>query len=214
MRLERTLGADQIGGEGAIEAHAACLQKTAGRVRFLDPFLGEIRVFPAGEEILQIPFALAVPHEDEKTLHGSSCNSDMKEQSAARPSPACGRRRAPTHKPALTQRPQDIGHGIKARLAAARPKCRMQRAAGENSAILGAMNELQPFARTGEDHHMIADHRAAAQRGKTDAAFAAARRYGRRGCAPSFRRDRRRGRAPPPRPSSSAVPDGASTFIR
>ena len=30
--------------------------------------LGEIGILPAGEEILQIPFALAVTHEHEKTV--------------------------------------------------------------------------------------------------------------------------------------------------
>ena len=37
-------------------------------LRFGDALLGEIGILPAGEEILQIPFALAVTHEHEKTV--------------------------------------------------------------------------------------------------------------------------------------------------
>src|SRR5260370_22894614 len=44
----------------------------------------------------------------------------------------------------------------------------MQRAAGENHAIFGPVRELDPLRRTGKDHGMLADHRAAAQRSKAD----------------------------------------------
>ena len=46
---------------------------------------------------------------------------------------------------------------------------------------------------------MLADHRAAAQRGEADRRRAGARRYGRRGPARCSRQDRRRARRPPPR---------------
>src|SRR6185437_13988216 len=61
-----------IRGEGAIEMHAARLEKTSGSMRFLNALLGKIGVLPACEEVLAIPFALAVPHKDEKTGHKSS----------------------------------------------------------------------------------------------------------------------------------------------
>jgi hypothetical protein len=36
---------------------------------FFHALFAEIGIFPAGEEIFQIPFALAMPHENEKPLH-------------------------------------------------------------------------------------------------------------------------------------------------
>jgi hypothetical protein len=33
-----------------------------------NPLFGEIGILPAGEEILQVPFALAMTHEHEKTV--------------------------------------------------------------------------------------------------------------------------------------------------
>ncbi len=69
------------------------------------------------------------------------------------------------------------------------------------------------LGRPGEDHAVLAHHRAAAQRRKADVArlaragLAVAAALGTRG------RDRRRGRRPRRGRSISAVPDGASTFL-
>ncbi len=45
------------------------LQPPPGLDRFLDAKLGEVGVLPAGEEVLEIPIALAVTDEDEKAVH-------------------------------------------------------------------------------------------------------------------------------------------------
>src|SRR6266581_4910952 len=44
------------------------LQLAAGIDGLGNAFLGEIGILPAGEEILQIPFALAVTYQHEKTI--------------------------------------------------------------------------------------------------------------------------------------------------
>ena len=73
------------------------------------------------------------------------------------------------------------------------------------------MRELDALPGAGEDHHMIADHVAAAQRGETD-------RAGLAGAGQAVPTPiRHRGRSTPrPRaaatPSASAVPEGASTL--
>src|SRR5580704_2252389 len=46
----------------------------------------------------------------------------------------------------------------------------MQGAAGENHAVFGPVREFDALRRTGKDHAMLADHRAAAQRSKADIA--------------------------------------------
>ena len=61
---------------------------------------------------------------------------------------------------------------------------------------------------------MLADHRAAAQRGKADRLARRARRYGRRAPARCSRRASMPRPAAAASPSSSAVPDGASTLWR
>ena len=66
--VERTLRAFERGGEGDVELDPARLQFCAGLFRLGDALCGEIDVLPAGEQILQIPFALAVPDEDEETF--------------------------------------------------------------------------------------------------------------------------------------------------
>src|SRR5262245_53213394 len=65
-----------------------------------------------------------------------------------------------------------VGHRIKSRGAAASPQRRLDRAASENPAIGGDMGKLDALAGAGEDHPVLADHVAAAERGKADIAFA------------------------------------------
>ena len=62
------LGARQHRGEGDVERQALRLQFAAGLLGLGNALLGEIRILPAGEQILQIPFALAVTHEHKKTV--------------------------------------------------------------------------------------------------------------------------------------------------
>ncbi len=59
----------QFRREGAIEDKISGLQGTACRMGFLDTLFREVGIFPSGEEIFQIPIALAMPHENEKPLH-------------------------------------------------------------------------------------------------------------------------------------------------
>ena len=92
--------------------------------------------------------------------------------------------------------PQHIGHRIKPGLLVARPERRVQRAAREDHAVLGAVHQLDPLGGPGEDHAVLADHGAAAQRRKADVArlaraglaVAAARRMRREIDAAAFRR--------------------------
>ena len=67
---------------------------------------------------------------------------------------------------------QNIGHRIKPGLFSARPQRRVQRAAGKDHPILGTMGEFDALGRTGKNHRMVADNRAAPQRGKADIAGA------------------------------------------
>jgi hypothetical protein len=50
-------------------ANAAVAARLA---RLLDAHFGEARVLPAGEQVLQVPVALAVADEDECAVHVSS----------------------------------------------------------------------------------------------------------------------------------------------
>ena len=63
---------DEIGGEGDVELHAHLLQATAGIACLLDAEIGEARILPAGEQVLEVPFALAVAGKHEKAVHVSA----------------------------------------------------------------------------------------------------------------------------------------------
>ena len=72
--------------------------------------------------------------------------------------------------------------------------------------------EPQALGGAGEDRGVVAHNSAATQRREADVAAARARRSRRPGRAPTAGLDRRRGPRRRPRPSISAVPEGASTF--
>ena len=55
-------------GEGDVEGEPLRLELAAGLARFRDALLGQADVAPAGEQVLQVPFALAVAHEHEKPV--------------------------------------------------------------------------------------------------------------------------------------------------
>src|SRR5262249_32428653 len=65
----RVLGPHQSGGEREIEADAEQFEPLPGRPRLDDALLAQIRVAPAGEEVLEVPVALAMAAEDEGSCH-------------------------------------------------------------------------------------------------------------------------------------------------
>jgi AraC family transcriptional regulator of adaptative response/methylated-DNA-[protein]-cysteine methyltransferase len=71
-------------------------------------------------------------------------------------------------KSSQSESPENIRDGVKAGLLALAPFRRRHRAAREDAAVLGDMGQYDAFARSGQDHVMLADHRAAAQRSKSD----------------------------------------------
>src|SRR5690606_820567 len=122
----------------------------AGRFRLFMAELRQANVAPAGEEVLQVPFALTVADEDQGSGHDVSLRLDKSSGDA-----------------------EYIQHGVKARLSVARPERRLDGAAGENGPVLRLMREGDAFAAAGEDNRMIAYHRPASQRGKADGSFLA-----------------------------------------
>ncbi len=64
-QIERALRADERGGEGDVELEALAFKLAPGFARLGDALVGEIDVAPAGEQVLQVPVALAVTHEHE-----------------------------------------------------------------------------------------------------------------------------------------------------
>ena len=71
-QLAGALGPREVGGEGDVELHAHLLQAPAGIACLLDAEIGEARILPAGEQVLQVPFALAVADEHKKAVHVSA----------------------------------------------------------------------------------------------------------------------------------------------
>src|SRR4029077_12428137 len=67
-KIERTLRANERRGEADIEADALRFELATGGARFFDAVFGEIDLAPAGEQVFQIPLALAVAHEHENSL--------------------------------------------------------------------------------------------------------------------------------------------------
>jgi hypothetical protein len=66
-------------GKGDVERQRLRLQLAAGLIGLGDPLLAKIGVLLAGEEILQVPFALAVTHQHEKTIaHSFSFRFDSR----------------------------------------------------------------------------------------------------------------------------------------
>src|SRR5690606_30667339 len=68
QQIKRILRALEGGGEGNVEDKPLRLQLATGFLRFGDALRREIDVAPAGEEVLEIPFALAVADKYEKTI--------------------------------------------------------------------------------------------------------------------------------------------------
>src|SRR5690606_1797891 len=100
-----------------------------------------------------VPFALAMANEDERAGH------DVPSWVAARGS-------------GLGET-ENIAHRIEARLAATRPEGGGHRPAREDIAAFGPVGEMDLLAGAGENDGVVADDRAAAQRGEADRAFRA-----------------------------------------
>src|SRR6202012_1952848 len=71
---KRALGADQGRGEDEIEGKSLRLHAAPGFLGFLDSGRAQIHVPPSREQVLEVPFALAMAQQDEKTIggHGNS----------------------------------------------------------------------------------------------------------------------------------------------
>src|SRR5262249_18444627 len=68
QQIERMLGAREHRGERDVELKALPPQLAAGVFRLRNALLRQVRILPAREQVFQIPFALAVTHEHEKTI--------------------------------------------------------------------------------------------------------------------------------------------------
>src|SRR5690606_5930367 len=106
-----------------------------------DALLGQARIAPAGEQVFQIPLALPVADEDQGSGH--------------------------SRYPCSVVESEYVDHGIKPGGMLSGPEYVTGRAIDKDRAILGAVAQLDAIAGPGQDHRMIAHHRAAAQSGNT-----------------------------------------------
>ncbi|MNY42542.1 hypothetical protein D3C86_1774450 [compost metagenome] len=67
--LAGALGADQRRGEGDVELDAVVGKRLAARLGLFDAKFGQVGITPAGEQVLQVPVALAMPDKDEGAAH-------------------------------------------------------------------------------------------------------------------------------------------------
>ena len=67
-QLERALRTLERRGVADVEADALRLELAAGVARFLHAVLGEVDILPAGEQVGQVPFALAMAHEHKQAV--------------------------------------------------------------------------------------------------------------------------------------------------
>jgi hypothetical protein len=106
------LRALQRRGEGDVEGDAARFQFLSGGARLGNALLGEIDVAPAGEEVLQIPLALAVTDEHQQTFHCRILFFTIQ---------ALLRENFPAKRIARSAAAVDIRHFLALRVAASRP---------------------------------------------------------------------------------------------
>ena len=62
------MGAHERRGESRVEPDALRPELATGGARLLDAGFGKVNVTPAGEQILQVPFAFTVTHEHKQPL--------------------------------------------------------------------------------------------------------------------------------------------------
>src|SRR5690606_23663727 len=70
--VERMLGALERGGVVEVGQVPGGLDPPACRTGLGDPLLGEVRVLPASEQVLEVPLAFAMADEDQRTGHLAS----------------------------------------------------------------------------------------------------------------------------------------------
>src|SRR5712671_7407375 len=68
------------------------------------------------------------------------------------------------------RQPKHVGHGIQARLAVSPPQRRLEGSTGKDHAVLCLVDEFDAFVRSGKDHTVVANGRAATQARKADVA--------------------------------------------
>ncbi len=112
-----------------------------------------------------------------------------------------------------SSKPEHIPHAIKARRPADQPLCGPQGAAGEDQPVGGAMGDFDALAGRGERHGMLADDVPGPHHGEADAARLARLELPCRSKTATSARASPRAAATAS-PKASAVPEGASRFIR
>ena len=167
-------------------------------VRLRDALRRQVDVAPAGEEIVQVPFALSVADEDEQAVHETVSFKGDQKWIARR----CRSFAEPEH----------VGHRVQAGLLAAGPERRLDRAAGEDGAVgglVGRARSPRPRRRGGRCARRPPSRRGAwrsrCRRGLRAPVWPSRRahRVVREVDAAPLRRRR---------PRRSAVPEGASTL--
>ena len=96
---QRVLGADERRGKGKVECDAMRLEAPAGLLGLFDACRGQIHIAPAGEQVLEVPFALAMAQQDQETFVGSHLSFTVFEDSQARSRSTRNRRRRPENRP-------------------------------------------------------------------------------------------------------------------
>src|SRR5262245_10481961 len=178
--------------ERHVELQALALELASGGARLVDAALGEIDIAPAGEQVLLVPLAFAMAHEDEKMFSHCAvpqvpgCQKSVRPSTSAieyrpglRPRAHCAARRAP-----------------RAKIMRSSARCTSSmRSAGPANMTLCSPTTVPP--------------RSAA---KPMAPFSRAPVWPSRLFTACWSRSMARPSAAA-RPSRSAVPDGASTFV-
>src|SRR5215472_10590158 len=85
------------------------------------------------------------------------------------PNPRAGFRKS--REVSRARQTQNVGDAVEAGLLALAPARRGNRAMREDRTIFRDVRQHQALARSGEDHIVVADHRAASQRSKADRAL-------------------------------------------
>ncbi|MCY1238541.1 hypothetical protein D9M72_512830 [compost metagenome] len=67
--LAGALGTDEVRGEGDVELDAIFGKRLAAGPGFRDAEFRQVRITPAGKQVLQVPVALAMPDKDEGAAH-------------------------------------------------------------------------------------------------------------------------------------------------
>src|SRR5690606_38535369 len=171
------LRARQRGRVSDIELETGGLQALASGLGFGMALFGQARIAPAGEQVLEVPFALTVADQDESTRHMQRSVRERIPKSVRRFSDRMrdktklwsadlNRIGAPVEKSVV--QPENIEHRIEAGLFAIGPKCGLDRTARKDRAVFGMMGENNALTGPGKNDRVLADDRTAAQGGEAD----------------------------------------------